>query len=111
VSPYLGGFEGFDLTNPRGKFSGEIFHLACSKLGLGDAILPHAILLHIYSIEGEFYISHRYRRREGAPLGISSKGDTPFIEGRFDLAKEKGFWRFEHLGSSCRVFTIISNAF
>jgi hypothetical protein len=42
VSPCLGGFEGFDLTNLRGQFGGEKFHLFCSKLGLGDAILhPH----------------------------------------------------------------------
>jgi hypothetical protein len=44
VSPSLGGFEGFDLTNPRGRFGGERFHLACPKLGLGDAILSHTIL-------------------------------------------------------------------
>jgi hypothetical protein len=91
VIPYLRGFEGFDLTNPRGRFGGERFHLACPKLGLEDAILPHTILLQIYSIVEEFYISHRYKRREGAPLGVSSKGGAPFIEGRFDLAKEKGF--------------------
>jgi hypothetical protein len=68
VSPCLGGFEGFDLTNPRGQFGGERFHLACSKLGLGDAILSHTILLQIYSVAGEFYISYRYRKREGAPI-------------------------------------------
>jgi hypothetical protein len=51
VSPYLGGFEGFDLTNPRGRFGGERFHLACPKLGLGDAILPHTILVQIYSVQ------------------------------------------------------------
>jgi hypothetical protein len=45
VSPSLGGFEGFDLTNPRGQFGGETFHLACPKLGLGDAILSHTILV------------------------------------------------------------------
>jgi hypothetical protein len=111
VSPCLGGFEGFDLTNPRGQFDGERFHLACSKLGLGDAILSHTILLQIYSVAGGFYTSYRYKKREGAPLGVSSKGGAPFIEGRFDLAKEKGFWRFERLGSSFRVFTIISSAF
>jgi hypothetical protein len=42
---------GFDLTNPRGRFVGERFHLACAKLGLGDAILPHTILIHIYSVQ------------------------------------------------------------
>ena len=51
VSPYLGGFEGFDLTNPRGRFDGERFHLACSKLGLENAILPHTILVQIYSMQ------------------------------------------------------------
>jgi hypothetical protein len=43
--PNIGGFEGFDLTNPRGRFGGERFHLACPKLGLGDAILSHTILV------------------------------------------------------------------
>jgi hypothetical protein len=43
--PNIGGFEGFDLTNPRGRFSGERFHLACPKLGLGDAIRSHTILV------------------------------------------------------------------
>jgi hypothetical protein len=43
--PIIGGFEGFDLTNPRGRFGGERFHLACPKLGLGDAILSHTILV------------------------------------------------------------------
>jgi hypothetical protein len=54
VSPYLGGFEGFegfDLTNPRGRFGGERFHLACPKLSIGDAILPHTILVRIYSVQ------------------------------------------------------------
>jgi hypothetical protein len=83
VSPYLGGFEGFDLTNPNGRFDGEIFHLDCPKLGLRDAILPHTILVHIYSVAGEFYTSYKYRKIEGAPLGFSSKGGAPFIEGRF----------------------------
>jgi hypothetical protein len=41
----------------------------------------HTILLHIYSVAGEFYTSHRYRKREAAPLRISNKGGTPFIEG------------------------------
>jgi hypothetical protein len=43
--PSIGGFEGFDITNPRGRFGGERFHLACPKLGLGDAILSHTILV------------------------------------------------------------------
>jgi hypothetical protein len=32
------------------------------------------ILHQIYSASGEFYISHWYREREGAPLRVSSKG-------------------------------------
>jgi hypothetical protein len=44
VSPSLGGFEGFDLTNPRGRFGGERFHLDCPKLGIRYAILSHTIL-------------------------------------------------------------------
>ena len=43
--PNIGGFEGFDLTNPRGQFSGEIFHLAGPKLGLGAAVCSHTILV------------------------------------------------------------------
>jgi hypothetical protein len=42
--PNIGGFEGFYLTNPRGRFGGERFHLTCPKLGLGDAIRSHTIL-------------------------------------------------------------------
>jgi hypothetical protein len=45
----------------------------------------HTILLQIYSDAGEFYTSHRYRKREGAPLRVSSKGSAPLIGGRFDL--------------------------
>jgi hypothetical protein len=56
----------------------------------------HTILLQIYSASGEFYTSHRYRKREGAPLRVSSKGGRTIDGRRFDLAKEKGFWRFEH---------------
>jgi hypothetical protein len=81
VSPCLGGFEGFDLTNPRGQFGGERFHLSCSKLGLGDAILSHTILLQFYLVAGEFYTRCKYRKREGVPLGVSSKRGAPFIEG------------------------------
>jgi hypothetical protein len=72
---------------------------------------PFYIIFQIYLVAGGFSISYRYRKREGTPLGISSKGGVPFIEGRFDLAKEEGFWRFEHLGSSSKVFISISSAF
>jgi hypothetical protein len=43
--PNIGGFEGFDITNPRGRFGGERFHLSCPKLGLRDTILSHTILV------------------------------------------------------------------
>jgi hypothetical protein len=62
VSPSLGGFEGFDLTNPRGRFGGEIFHLACPKIGLRDEILSHTILVRSTSVQ-EFLHSHRHRKR------------------------------------------------
>jgi hypothetical protein len=42
---------------------------------------PTPFYIQIYSIAGGFYTSHRYRRREDAPLGVSSKGGTPFFEG------------------------------
>jgi len=76
-SPYLGGFESFDLTNPRGRFGGERFHLDCTKLGIGDEILPHTILVQIYSVAGGFYTSYRCRKREGAPVvGFQQEGCT-----------------------------------
>jgi hypothetical protein len=81
------------------------------RLVSGMQYSTHTILFQIYSVVGEFYTSYKYRKTEGTPLGVSSKGGIPFIEGRFDLTKEKGYWRFEYLGSSCRVFTIISSAF
>jgi len=75
VSPSLGGFEGFDLTNPRGRFGGERFHLACPKLGLGDAILSHTILVRIYISAGGFYISHRHmKRRRAHHWGFPARG-------------------------------------
>ena len=82
MSPYLGGFEGFDLTNPRGQFGGERFHLPCSNLGLGDAILhPHHSTLDILSCRRVLHQLQVHEEREGTPLGVSSKGGTPFIEG------------------------------
>jgi len=39
----------------------------------------HTILLQIYSASGEFYNSHRYRKRKGAPLRVSNKGGAPLI--------------------------------
>jgi len=66
VSPSLGGFEGFDWTNPRGQFCGERFHLAYPKLDLRDAIISHTILvLYLLSAWG-LYTSHRHRKRRRA---------------------------------------------
>jgi hypothetical protein len=102
--PNIGGFEGFDLTNPRGRFGGERFHLACSKLGLGDAILPHTILLQIYSVAGA-------GRERADQLRVSSKRGSPSIEGGFNLAEEKRFWEFQVLGFSCRGHSAIIGCF
>ena len=71
----------------------------------------HTILLQIYSVTGEFYTSHRYRKREGAPLRVSSKGGAPFIEEGFVLAEEKGFQEFQVLGFLCRCLGIILGGF
>ena len=60
--PSIGGFEGFDLTNPRGRFDGERFHLACPKLGIRDAILSHTILVRSTSLQ-EVLHNHRHRKR------------------------------------------------
>jgi hypothetical protein len=51
----------------------------------------HTILLQIYLVAGEFYTSHRYRKREGAPLRVSNKGGAPFIEGSIqDIGRDSG---------------------
>jgi hypothetical protein len=72
--PNIGGFGGFDLTNPRGRFGGERFHLACPKLGLGDAIFSHTILVRSTSVQ-EVLHSHRYRKRTRAHhCGFPAKG-------------------------------------
>jgi hypothetical protein len=52
------------------------------------------ILHRIYSISGEFYTSHRYRKRESAPLRVSSKEGAPLMRGKFDPRDWKDFWRF-----------------
>jgi hypothetical protein len=78
-------FEGFDLTNPRGRFSGERFHLACPKLGLGDAILSHTIL--VPNLLNCRRIPHQLLVQ--IERGRTSKRGTPFIEGGFVLAEEK----------------------
>jgi hypothetical protein len=102
VSPYLGGFEGFDLTNHRGRFGGERFHLSCLKLGLGDAILSHTIL--VPDLLSCRRILHPGAERERAhQLGVSNKRGAPSIEGGFVLAKEKRFWEFQALGFSLQV--------
>jgi hypothetical protein len=87
--PNIGGFEGFDLTNPRGRFGGERFHLACPKLGLGDAILSHTILVPDLLSCRRILHQLQGREREGAPARVSSKRGAPFIEGGFVLAEEK----------------------
>jgi hypothetical protein len=74
VSPYLGGFEGFELTNPRGQFSGEIFHLACPKLGLRDEILSHTILVHIYSVQDGSTPAIGTGRKRGHTIGGFQQG-------------------------------------
>ena len=77
------GFEGFDLANPRGRFGGERFHLACPKLGIGDAILSHTILVRFYISAGGFYTSHRHRKEEGRTIGGFQQGVCTILEGRF----------------------------
>jgi hypothetical protein len=111
VSPYLGGFEGFDLTNPRGQFSGERFHLACSKLGLRDEILPHTILLHIYSVAWRVLHQPQVHKREGAPLRVSSKGGAIVELEPFILDEEKRFREFQLLGFLCRCHSSILGLF
>jgi hypothetical protein len=65
------------------------------------------ILHQIYSTSEGCYISHMYKEREGTPLRVSSKGGT-FVElKQFDLAKEKGFQRFQLLGFLCRGHSAI----
>jgi hypothetical protein len=82
VSRCLGGFEGFDLTNPRGQFGGERFHLPCSKLGIRDAILhPHYSTSYLLSCRRVLHQLQVQEEREGTPLGVSSNEGAPFIEG------------------------------
>ena len=68
MSPSLGGFEGFDLTNPRGRFGGERFHLACPKLGLEDAILSHTILVRSTSVQEDSTPAIGTEREGGRPI-------------------------------------------
>jgi hypothetical protein len=67
VSPFLGGF---DLTNPRGRFDGERFHLACPKLGLGDVILCHTILVQIYVVQEGSTAATGIEREGGRTIGV-----------------------------------------
>jgi hypothetical protein len=97
--PNIGGFEGFDLTNPRGRFGGKRFHLACPKLGLGDAILSHTILVRSTSVQEGSTLATGTGREAGHPARVSSKGGTPFLE------------RDYHLGFHCRALDIRSSAF
>ena len=76
--PNIGGFEGFDLTNSRGRFGGERFHLACPKLGLGDAILSHIILiLDLLSYKRILHQLNGVDRERAHQLRVSSKRSTP----------------------------------
>jgi hypothetical protein len=69
------GFEGFDLTNPRGQLVGERFHLSCSKIVLEDAILhPH----HSTVITGT--INHP-GEQQVVPLRVSRRGGASLCEG------------------------------
>jgi hypothetical protein len=61
-------------------------------MGVKDSSLT--ILHQIYSVSGEFYTSHRYRKREGAPLRVSNKGGAIVELEPFILAEEKRFWEF-----------------
>jgi hypothetical protein len=72
--PSIGGFEGFDLTNPSGRFGGERFHLACPKLGLRDAILPHTILVWIYLVQEGFTPAIGTGRQGGRTIGGFKQG-------------------------------------
>jgi hypothetical protein len=84
VSPCLGGFEGFDLTNPRGQFGGERFHLSCSKLGLGDAILhPHHSTSDLLSCRRVLH-QPQVQEERGRTIEGFQQGGAPVIEGKFD---------------------------
>jgi hypothetical protein len=77
--PIIGGFEGFDLTNPRGRFGGERFHLACPKLGLEDAILSHTILARFYISAGGFYTATGTGREGGRNIGGFQQGGRTIL--------------------------------
>jgi hypothetical protein len=111
VSPSLGGFEGFDLTNPRGRFGGERFHLACPKLGLGDAILSHTILARFYISAGGFFTATGTGREGGRTIGGFQQGGRTILGERFVVGDWQGFWRFYHLGFHCRALDIRSSPF
>ena len=111
MSPYLGGFEGFDLTNPRGRFDGEIFHQACPKLGLGDAILPHTILVQIYSVQEGSTLATGIGREGGHTIGGFYQGGCIILEERFTVGDCQGFWILYQLGFHCRALDIRSSQF
>jgi hypothetical protein len=75
--PNIGGFEGFDLTNPRGRFGGERFHLAWSQR---CNTLPHHSSSRSTQLQ-EDSTSVSFADRERAhQLRVSSKGGAPFLE-------------------------------
>jgi hypothetical protein len=45
-------------------------------------------------LQEKFYTSYRYRKREGAPLRVSSKGGAIVELGSFVLVEEKRFREF-----------------
>jgi hypothetical protein len=61
------------------------------------------ILHQIYSASKRFYTSHKYRKREGTTLRVSSKGGTLVELVSFNLVKENDFWRIWILGYIGRV--------
>jgi hypothetical protein len=100
VSPSLGGFEGFDLTNPRGRFGGERFHLACPKLGLGDVILSHTILVRSTSVQ-EVLHSHRHKKRRRAHhWGFPARGGPHHLWREIRCRRLAGSLRVLSLGFS-----------
>jgi hypothetical protein len=51
------------------------------------------------------------RKRQGAPVGVSSKEGAPFIEEGFVLAEEKGFREFQVVCFLCKCLGIILAGF
>jgi hypothetical protein len=111
VSPCLGGFEGFDLTNPRDQLGGERSHPTWSKLGHGgERFLPHHSTSDLLSFRRVLH-QPQVQKREGAPLRVSSKGGAIVELEPFVLAEEKRFREFQLLGFLCRCHSTILGLF